>query len=49
MAFTSFYDKCPVLKAQADVRASRLALADLTARTLAQGLGLLGIEAPDRM
>jgi arginyl-tRNA synthetase len=31
------------------VRASRLALCDLTARTLAHGLGLLGIEAPESM
>jgi arginyl-tRNA synthetase len=30
-------------------RASRLALCDLTARTLQQGLALLGIEAPERM
>lgn len=49
MAFTSFYEKCPILKAEGDVRASRLALADLTARTLARGLELLGIQVPDRM
>lgn len=49
MAFTSFFDKCPVLKADDAVRASRLALCDLTAKTLARGLSLLGIEAPDRM
>ena len=48
--FTSFYDACPVLKADdPDVRRSRLLLCDLTARTLALGLGLLGIEAPERM
>ena len=51
MAFTQFYDKCPILKSDvpADVRASRLALAELTARTLARGLSLLGIEVPERM
>ncbi len=49
MAFTSFYDKCPVLKSEGSVRASRLALADLTAKTLAQGLALLGIGVPDQM
>jgi arginyl-tRNA synthetase len=39
-----------VLKADTpQERASRLALSDYTARVLAQGLGLLGIEAPDRM
>jgi len=48
-AFTTFYETCPVLKADADVRASRLVLCDLTARTLETGLGLLGIESPDRM
>ena len=48
--FTSFYDACPVLKADdPEVRRSRLLLCDLTARTLALGLGLLGIEAPERM
>jgi arginyl-tRNA synthetase len=48
-AFTSFYETCPVLKAEGEVRKSRVALSDLTARTLAQGLALLGIRAPDRM
>jgi arginyl-tRNA synthetase len=48
--FTAFYDACPVLKADTDeLRLSRLSLADLTARVLAQGLDLLGIEAPERM
>ncbi len=49
-AFTGFYEACPVLKAADEVtRDSRLALCDLTARILAQGLGLLGIEAPEQM
>ena len=49
-AFTSFYDKCPVLKAEPDgLRSSRLALCDLTARTLAAGLNLLGIAVSERM
>jgi arginyl-tRNA synthetase len=47
--FTAFYEACPVVKAERDVRASRLALCDLTARVLAQGLDLLGIDAPERM
>jgi arginyl-tRNA synthetase len=47
--FTTFYEHCPVLRADGDVRTSRLALCDLTARTLAVGLGLLGIVAPERM
>src|SRR5690349_9014819 len=48
--FSAFYEQCPVLKADdPDVRASRLALASLTLRVLAQGLDLLGIESPERM
>ena len=48
-AFTAFYESCPVLKAEGPTRASRLALADATARTLALGLDLLGITAPEQM
>ncbi|OPC78655.1 arginine--tRNA ligase [Embleya scabrispora] len=48
-AFTTFFERCPVLRADSGIRDSRLALCDLTARTLALGLDLLGIEAPDRM
>jgi arginyl-tRNA synthetase len=48
--FTGFYENCPVLKAPTEeLRLSRLALSDLTARMLAQGLALLGIVAPDQM
>jgi arginyl-tRNA synthetase len=47
--FTAFYEHCPVLRADEPVRASRLALSDLTARVLAHGLGLLGIDAPEQM
>jgi arginyl-tRNA synthetase len=48
--FTSFYEACPVLKdGHEATRESRLALCDLTARVLEQGLALLGIDAPERM
>ncbi|MEY4174048.1 MAG: hypothetical protein RI900_1213 [Actinomycetota bacterium] len=48
--FTAFYEACPVLKeGYESTRAGRLALCDLTARTLHLGLGLLGIDAPERM
>lgn len=48
--FTSFYENCPVLKADsAEVRASRLLLCDLTARVLKQGLEVLGIEVVEQM
>jgi arginyl-tRNA synthetase len=50
-AFSTFYQTCPVLRSDVapEVRASRLALADLTGKTLAKGLSLLGIQVPDRM
>ncbi|GMA21381.1 arginine--tRNA ligase [Arsenicicoccus piscis] len=49
-AFSSFYEACPVLKAEDEpTRASRLTLCALTLRTLVQGLDLLGVEAPEQM
>ena len=47
--FTSFYENCPVLKADDATRVSRLALCDLTARVLKQGLETLGIETVEQM
>ncbi|MGP8021029.1 MAG: arginine--tRNA ligase [Limisphaerales bacterium] len=47
--FTAFYENCPVLKAENATRASRLALCDLTARVLKQGLATLGIETVEQM
>jgi arginyl-tRNA synthetase len=48
--FTSFYENCPVLKAEDKAtRNSRLALCDLTARVLKQGLDTLGIEVVEQM
>ncbi|MEU0844176.1 arginine--tRNA ligase [Streptomyces sp. NPDC005962] len=49
--FTTFYDQCPVLKADggpAEV-ANRLFLCELTGRTLRQGMSLLGIRTPERL
>lgn len=47
---TQFYEACPVLKAPSDaIRASRLRLCDLAARTLRLGLNFLGIEPLERM
>ncbi|MEV7374169.1 arginine--tRNA ligase [Streptomyces sp. NPDC090301] len=49
--YTTFYDQCPVIKpapAQ-DVAENRLFLCDLTARTLHQGMALLGIRTPERL
>jgi arginyl-tRNA synthetase len=50
VAFSEFYDRCPVLRAEDPaLRASRLGLCSLTSRVLVQGLDLLGIEAPPRL
>ena len=49
VAFTGFYESCPILRSAAETRASRLTLADRTARTLALGLSLLGIDLPEEM
>jgi arginyl-tRNA synthetase len=49
-AFSDFWQNCPILKAEDPaVRGNRIALARLTGRTLALGLSLLGIEAPERL
>ena len=48
-AFHAFYEACPVLKAEEPARATRLALCELTARTLQCGLRLLGIAVPEKM
>jgi arginyl-tRNA synthetase len=47
--FTTFYEACRVLVPDEEVRTSRLALCDQTARVLEQGLSLLGMEAPAQM
>ena len=47
--FTSFYENCPVLKSEAEQRASRLVLCELTARVLKEGLSVLGIETLEQM
>lgn len=48
--FSTFYELCPVLKAESpEHKLSRLALCQLTARTIALGLSLLGISVVERM
>ncbi len=49
--FMKFYEQNPILKEEVPeaLRESRLLLADLTARTIKQGLVLLGIEVLDRL
>jgi arginyl-tRNA synthetase len=48
-SFHTFYEACPVLKSEEPARSSRLALCELAARVLKQGLGLLGIKVPEKM
>ena len=49
-SFSSFYEQCPVLKAENEnEKNSRLMLCDLTARVLQAGLEVLGIESPEQM
>ena len=47
--FHTFYEACPVLKAEEPSRSSRLALSNLTGRVLQRGLKLLGIDVPEKM
>ena len=46
---STFYEQCPVLRAEGEVKVARLVLCRATQRVLATGLGLLGIAAPERM
>ena len=49
-AFASFYENCSILKEENDdLSKRRLALCDLTARELQLGLGIMGIDVPERM
>ncbi len=47
--FMRFYEACPVLKAEPEVRASRLKIVNLTAKTLEKGLSLLGLNTLEKM
>ncbi|WP_044471140.1 arginine--tRNA ligase [Mannheimia massilioguelmaensis] len=47
--FSSFYEHCPILNAEETLKLSRLKLAQLTERTLKQGLDLLGIKTVEKM
>ena len=49
--YMTFYEACPILKdgIEPEIRDSRLRLCHLVARTISQGLDLLGIEVMDKM
>jgi arginyl-tRNA synthetase len=48
-AYHSFYEACPVLRAEPEIRDSRLRLIEACRRVLGTGLGLLGIQTVDQM
>jgi len=48
-AFAGFYDACPVMQAEPQVRTARLRLVAATKYVLANALALLGITAPEVM
>lgn len=47
--FNKFYHDCPILVDNVEVRESRLLLVYMTKTIIKDGLGLLGIKAPDQM
>ena len=47
--YHQFWEACPVLKVEGDVRHTRLALCELTGQVLRRGLALLGIRTTERM
>jgi arginyl-tRNA synthetase len=48
-AFNEFYHACPVISDVEEVMKARLLLVDAVRQVLENGLGLLGIEAPEEM
>jgi len=48
-AYSDFYANCPVLKSEEPLRTFRLAVVAAFKATLAAALGIMGIEAPQRM
>ena len=47
--FNRFYHNCPVLTSEPEIKQARLLLINSTRQVLANGLGLLGIIAPEEM
>jgi len=47
--FTSFYHDCRIIGEEKNLMHARILLAEATARVIANGLGILGINAPERM
>lgn len=47
--YHTFYEQCPILRSEGEVRETRLALCELTGQVLRKGLGLLGIATTEKM
>ena len=47
--FMSFYEACPILNQDDEIKNSRLMIADITSKILKQGLELLGIQTVEKM
>lgn len=48
-AFNRFYNKCPILDQEEEIRGARLMLCESTRQVLKNGLNILGIKAPTAM
>ena len=48
-AFHGFYNACPILSVEEELRQARLGLCKATPQVLANGLALLGVSAPESM
>ncbi|MEM7818773.1 MAG: DALR anticodon-binding domain-containing protein, partial [Candidatus Aenigmatarchaeota archaeon] len=48
-AFDKFYEYCPVLKAEKNLRYFRLTLVDCTRKILKNCLEIIGIQIPEKM
>lgn len=48
-SFNKFYHDCPILVENEDIKNARLLLVHCTKIVLKTGLGLLGINAPEKM
>lgn len=49
VAFSKFYDQCHILREEQQIATARIKLAEATRIVIRNGLGILGIRAPDRM
>lgn len=48
-AFNRFYNRCPILDQEEEIKSARLVLCDSTRQVLKNGLNILGIKTPEAM